>query len=231
MSDVIYDGQLQCPCCEEIHVNFLQAGKCSNCGCNYRHRIAWLFMQREMQVSKGMKMLYFTPDKSIAKKVKKWFPGKLKTSDFYRPKKMDYGIDMENIKELKDNTVDFILALNVLEYVTNDTKAMSELHRILKPKGLFLTSINISEGRSVKNKDDSKIRKNSRGVREHTKEYDATDRPRYAKRKYGLDIRDRLENAGFVVSIFSYGLEGDFNEFMKYDLKPEERIVCCSKRE
>jgi len=41
---------------------------------------------------------------------------------------------------LKDNSIDIILALDVLEHIDNDELAISELHRVLKPKGkLFIT--------------------------------------------------------------------------------------------
>ena len=218
-----------CPCCENTGVNFDQAGKCSVCASNYRHRLAWLYMQKEVKPKKGMNMLYFSPDKFIVKKIKEWFPGTCKTTDYYRPKKTDYGINMEDIREIKDNKIDFILALNVLEFVKDDIKGMGELCRILKPRGLFLTVIDINEGRSVEVDKDMKIRKNSRGFRETTEEYDAEARPRYAKRKYGLDVKDKLENAGFRVSIFSYGLSENIADFLKYDLRSEDRVVCCSK--
>lgn len=52
----------------------------------------------------------------------------------------DYFYDGENIP-LKDDSVDVILFLEVLEHVTNPDRLLPEIRRVLKPKGLIIFSV------------------------------------------------------------------------------------------
>lgn len=48
--------------------------------------------------------------------------------------------DIENL-EFKDNFFDFVLCIGVLEYLTDDNKALNEIFRVLKPGGYAILSV------------------------------------------------------------------------------------------
>ena len=53
---------------------------------------------------------------------------------------VDLKLDIQNI-DCDDNSYDLILSNHVLEHVLDDMKALNELYRILKPKGLAIITV------------------------------------------------------------------------------------------
>ena len=56
----------------------------------------------------------------------------------------DVILDITDIK-FKDNFFDVIICNHVLEHIIDDRKAMSELFRVLKPKGFAILEVPISK--------------------------------------------------------------------------------------
>jgi len=65
---------------------------------------------------------------------------KFKEIDIDPEKKPDYILDIENIYIIKNNSIDIIFCLDVLEHVKNPFNAIEEIKRILKKGGLFIGS-------------------------------------------------------------------------------------------
>lgn len=98
----------------------------------------------------------------------------------------DVGADITAIP-LPDASFDFILCHRVLEHVLDDTGAMRELHRILRPGGV----LNASVPQAVH--------------REHTAEWMAPDESHDGHvRQYGQDFKQRLESVGFEVRVIDW---------------------------
>jgi SAM-dependent methyltransferase len=98
----------------------------------------------------------------------------------------DIGADITAIP-LADKTCDFILCHRVLEHVLDDTGAMRELHRILRPGG----TLNMSVPQAVH--------------RQHTAEWLVPDESHdWHVRQYGQDLAARLESAGFSVRVITW---------------------------
>ena len=100
-----------------------------------------------------------------------------------------YKCDITNIG-FENNYFDFIMCNHVLEHVVDDSKAMSELYRVLKPGGTALLTVPLAKELY----EDYSIVKPERRV-EHFGQWDHV-------RKYNLEsFVKRLEMAGFSVTV------------------------------
>src|ERR1043165_2449432 len=108
---------------------------------------------------------------------------------------------------LTSDAADIVWCHHVLEQVPDDHQAMTELKRILKPRtGELILSAGIS-GNSA------------------TREFGKSDKSLSGNRRsYGLDLANRLSQAGFVVTQRSYGLTDD--ERTKYAIPNDHFYVC-----
>jgi SAM-dependent methyltransferase len=97
--------------------------------------------------------------------------------------------------DLPDNSFDIVLCSHVLEHVPEDRKAMQEIFRILKPGGWGLIQVPISGETTL---EDPTIT----DPRERERLYLQDDHVRL----YGMDLKDRLIQTGFVVEV-TYGRE------------------------
>ncbi len=93
--------------------------------------------------------------------------------------------------DLLDNQYDFILIWHVLEHIPNDLVAISEMYRILKPKGKLLVSVPLYPANNPKTYEDIAIERSEferiHGHDDHC-------------RSCGLDYYERFEKVGFKTS-------------------------------
>jgi ubiquinone/menaquinone biosynthesis C-methylase UbiE len=96
-------------------------------------------------------------------------------------------MDITNITYDSDS-FDIVYCSHVLEHVTNERTALSEIHRVLKSTGwsIILVPITCEETFENQNITDPAFRKEFFGQEDHV-------------RKYGRDFSKRLENAHFYV--------------------------------
>ena len=117
----------------------------------------------------------------------------------------------------KDDSFDCIVCYHVLEHVPDDSKAMSELLRVLKPGGWAILQVPIWA--EVTFEDDSIAR------RDFLKYYGHADHVR----RYGPDFRKRLESAGFKVTVDGYVRDLPREQVDRYGLLEGEDIYFCEK--
>ncbi len=115
---------------------------------------------------------------------------------------------------------DVIICLHVLEHVSNDTEAMIELFRILKPGGWAIVQVPIDKSRNITFEDPDITSPDDRA--RAFGQYDHV-------RLYGLDYRRKLANAGFPVTIDEYVKELPADVLDRYGLDPEENIYVLNK--
>jgi len=135
-----------CVCCGAKYITFLPAGiqkranaKCINCGSFERHRTLWHFLQKHGDIfNKPLKMLHVAPEKIYYHKFIS-----LKNIEYHpidlMPDRYAYGnktlqMDVTDLT-YTDNFFDVVICNHVLEHIPLDTKAMSEIFRVLKPNG------------------------------------------------------------------------------------------------
>ncbi len=66
----------------------------------------------------------------------------VKTADMFMGG-VDYKVDIQNMKEIEDESFDIWICFHVLEHVMDDRKALSELYRILKKDGIGILLVPI----------------------------------------------------------------------------------------
>jgi SAM-dependent methyltransferase len=184
-----------------------------------RHRLLWLYLQCETDFfSSPKKVLHFAPEQAFYKRFKKQPNLDYTTTDLESPL-ADVKADICNLP-FEDNSFDMILCNHVLEHIPDDTKAMQELYRILKPGGMGIFQIPQDMSRAVTFQDDSIT-----DPKERTLIFGQYDHVRV----YGRDYFDKLRSIGFTV------VEEDFihkltqEEVIKYCLAEGEIIPVCYK--
>ena len=128
-------------------------------------------------------------------------------------------MDITNII-LPDNQFDCIICYHVLEHISDDEKAMRELFRVLKPGGWAILQSPIDYMRDKTFEDSSVVL-----PRERERVFGQNDHVRI----YGLDYKDRLERAGFIVKCYNYVSELEDDAIKKYGLSKYENIYFCIK--
>lgn len=121
---------------------------CPNCGASDRERLYSFWIEREARLGRfnnSEKMLHFAPEQALSKKIKsmKIFR-EYKTADMAMPD-VDYQVDITHLP-FDSEIVDFFVCSHILEHVSDDRAAISELYRITKAGGRDLLMVPIIMG-------------------------------------------------------------------------------------
>lgn len=184
-----------------------------------RHRLLWLYLQNETNFfSDNISVLHFAPEQAFYTKFKKLKNLNYTTTDLNSPL-ADVKADICNLP-FEDDSYDVILCNHVLEHIPDDTKAMTELFRVMKPGGWGIFQIPQDIDREITFEDDSITDKSERarifGQYDHV-------------RVYGLDYFDKLRSAGFQVDAIDYTSILDPYLIDKYRLAQGELIPFVKK--
>lgn len=195
-----------------------QLGYCPRCNSKARHRRWWLFLQAETNLyTDRLRLLHVSPNYCMSRR-------------FIHFPNLDYvGVDLHhhrnilarmNLQEasLASDSFDAALCMHVLEHLPDDRAAMHELYRVLKPGGWAAVSTPIRLDQ--KTFEDPTIT----DPREREKAFGETVHVRY----YGYDLQDRLEEAGFTVSLH-LGNQVSVADQLTYGLRDDENIFLCTK--
>ncbi|MEM6904662.1 MAG: methyltransferase domain-containing protein [Pseudomonadota bacterium] len=161
---------------------------CPQCDSRPRHRLLKLWMDRELHLPEGARVLHFAAEPWV----RGWFEAQgatYQTADLND--KFDLQLNLEAL-DLADESVDLVMANHVLEHV-DDAKALAELYRVLAPGGLAVLTVPVVEGWDESYEDPDLTE-----AERHLRYGDPTH-----KRFYGRDIRDRIAAAGFKLSMYT----------------------------
>ena len=184
-----------------------------------RHRLLWLYLKNETEFfNKNLKVLHFAPEQAFYKRFRKLKNLDYTTTDLNSPL-ADIKADICDLP-FADKAFDFILCNHVLEHIPDDTKAMSELYRILKPGGTAILQIPQELDRAETFHDDSIT-----DPKERAKIFGQYDHVRV----YGRDYFDKLRDIGFKVNEVDYTSELSEAEIDKFRLAKGEIIPVCYK--
>jgi predicted SAM-dependent methyltransferase len=185
-----------------------------------RHRLLWLYLKNETDFfTKKHKVLHFAPEQAFYKRFRKMKNLEYITTDLESPL-ADIKADICNLP-FEDNEFDVILCNHVLEHIPNDTKAMQELFRVLKPKGMAILQIPQDLSREHTFEDDSITDRKERA--EIFGQYDHV-------RVYGRDYFNKLRAIGFDVKETDYTTVLSESDISKYCLAKDEVIPICYKK-
>ncbi|WP_435313721.1 class I SAM-dependent methyltransferase [Cellulophaga fucicola] len=184
-----------------------------------RHRLLWLYLQNETDFfSTELKVLHFAPEQAFYKRFRKMKNLEYTTTDLESPL-ADVKADICDLP-FKDNTYDVIFCNHVLEHIPDDTKAMQEMYRILKPGGWGIFQIPQELDRETTFEDntitDRKERARIFGQYDHV-------------RIYGRDYFNKLRSIGFTVQEVDYTSTLQKEEVTKYCLAKGEIIPVVKK--
>ena len=117
--------------------------------------------------------------------------------------------------DFKDECFDLIICNHVLEHIEDDKSALNEIYRVLKYNGISFLQVPINLKREKTFEDPSIKSKIER--EEFYGQYDHV-------REYGLDFKDRVEQAGFKVEMLNYSTKISKDLIIKYGLLKNDLI-------
>jgi len=170
------------------------AYQCPHCGATDRDRLFALYLSRRLPKSFALqanyKLLDIAPSRPLADFIRRKFSIRYRTADRFM-KNVDDRVDITAMTAYANGSFDAFICSHVLEHVQDDSKAMLELFRVLKPGGWGIAMVPI-------NLTFKEIRENAAY---------ATDEERWKYFGQGDHVRvysrdgfvTRLEKAGFVV--------------------------------
>ena len=119
-----------------------------------RHRLIWLYLKKETDFFQTpSKVLHMAPEKAFISRLKKLPHLDYISCDLESPL-ADIKADICALP-FEDCSFDWVLCNHVLEHITNDTKAMQELYRVLKPGGKALLQVPLNPKRNTTFQDNS----------------------------------------------------------------------------
>ncbi len=179
-----------------------------------RHRLLWLYLKNETNFfSENLKVLHFAPEQCFLKRFRKLNNLDYTTTDLVSPI-ADVKADICNLP-FEDNSYDVILCNHVLEHIPDDTKAIQELYRVMKPSGYGIFQIPQDLNREATFEDDTITDKADRA-----KIFGQYDHVRI----YGRDYFEKLRSIGFKVEEIDYTAQLNDADIDKYRLAKGEII-------
>jgi len=179
-----------------------------------RHRLLWLYLDKETDfLNSNLKVLHVAPEQVFYKKFKK-----LKNWEYFT---FDLNSPIADIKgdltstNFKNESFDLIICNHVLEHIEDDKLALNEIYRILKYNGISILQVPMNVKRKNTFEDSSIKSKNQR--EKYFGQYDHV-------REYGLDFKDRVEQAGFEVEMINYSTKISQDLVIKYGLMKDDLI-------
>ncbi|MEL6484342.1 MAG: methyltransferase domain-containing protein [Bacteroidota bacterium] len=184
-----------------------------------RHRLLWLFLQNNTKFfTESIKLLHFAPEQAFYKRFRKQANLDYVTTDLNSPL-ADVKADICKLP-FENDAFDVILCNHVLEHIPDDTQAMKELFRVLRPGGWGVFQIPQDVKREKTFEDDTITDKKERarifGQYDHV-------------RIYGLDYFDKLRSIGFIVEAVDYTAQLSPEEINQYRLAQGELIPFVKK--
>ena len=186
-----------------------------------RHRLMWLFLKDNTNfftAAKKLKVLHIAPEQCFLDIFRKQQNLNYITSDLESPI-ADVKADICDLP-FKENEFDVVFCNHVLEHISNDTKAMQELYRVLKPGGFGIFQIPQDLSKAITFADntitDRKERAKLFGQYDHV-------------RVYGRDYFDKLRSIGFKVDEVDYTKKITLEKIEEFCLMQNEILPVCYK--
>jgi SAM-dependent methyltransferase len=216
---------VRCPCCGGRFSKFLPGGRnnrsnaeCPGCGCLERHRLLWLYLvNRTPLLTSRLRLLHLAPERVIQRRLLA-LPNLVYVSADLDSRLAAVTLDILALP-FPNASFDVILCNHVLEHVPDDTRALSELHRVLRPGGWGIFQVPLDPSRDTfedPSVSDPQERTRLFGQEDHV-------------RSYGRDYQSRLEQAGFAVTTDPYVRELPQDEARYFGLMASEDVYLCKR--
>ncbi len=186
-----------------------------------RHRLMWLFLRDETDFftsAEKLKVLHIAPEQCFLDIFRKQKNIEYTTSDLESPI-ADVKADICDLP-FKDNEFDVVFCNHVLEHITDDTKAMQELFRVIKKVGLVFFRFLKTYLEEITFEDDSIT-----DQKERAKIFGQYDHVRV----YGRDYFNKLRSIGFRVDEIDYTKKIAPEKLERFCLMKNEILPVCYK--
>ena len=214
-----------CPLCASSLRRFFPAGlesrpeaRCPVCNSLERHRLFRIACERYTDLFDGKpkRLLHIAPEEGLAKLLIALPNLDYVSADLEDPRAM-VQMDITDI-HYPNNTFDLILCSHVLEHVPDDRKALREFHRVLSDNGWCGIQIPVTDSVTFEDPSitDPEERLRVFGQRDHV-------------RRYGPDVQERMEEAGFAVQTITTETLVSPEEAIRFGLMKEDRLYLCRK--
>lgn len=194
-------------------------GGCPICGSSDRERYVYHVLNNytDFFSTTHHQVLHFAPEVMLSKKLRAHGDGYISAD--ITPGKADIVSDITHI-QFCDARFDYIICNHVMEHISDERKAFSELRRCLRPGGTLVLTVPICwEQQTVEyshvNTDEERIK--YYGQKDHV-------------RLYGNDIVERIEAYGFDVSLYQCERILDRNESIKMGFFWKDSVLLCSPK-
>jgi Methyltransferase domain len=193
---------------------------CPRCMSNARERLAYLYLKdRTSLFQSSARLLHIAPEPQLARVFKRSPNLKYVSADLFEPGVM-IRFDIQKTP-FRDQTFDVVICNHVMEHVPNDSVAMAEIRRILKPDGWAMLQVPIALALDRTIEDPTAITDEQRierfGQEDHVRLY---SRPDYIA---------RLQAVGFSVRAESYPVTLGTEKIQRFGLVEEEEVFMCYK--
>lgn len=221
----------ECPVCGTKRRKFLPYGYvtsrdnalCPNCLSLERHRLLWLWLQRESDLfDRRPRLLHVAPEVCLMRHLRKAYKGHEEdyvTADLESPL-ADLHFDIQHIP-LADESFDVVFCNHIMEHVEDDLQAMREIRRVMRRGGGWGVILSPVELEREKTFEDDSIT----DPEERTRIFGQYDH----RRVYGCDYADRLREVGFEVEDLDYAAMLTAEERERYAL-PKDHLYIVRKR-
>ncbi len=220
----------RCPVCGTRRRKFLPYGYvvsradalCPRCLSLERHRLLWLWLQRESGLFEQLpRLLHVAPEVCLMRHLTRAYshrPADYVTADLESPL-ADLHFDIQSIP-LEDESFDVIFCNHILEHVADDRLALKEMYRVMRRGGWGVMLSPVDLDRAETFEDDTIT-----DPKERTRIFGQYDH----RRIYGRDYADRLRSAGFEVEDIDYASHLTEQERRLYAL-PADHLYVVRKR-
>ncbi len=167
---------------------------CPQCYSLDRERLYAWYLKESVNLAPEQSMLDFAPSAGLSKWIKANYRCNYVTADLFM-ENVDVKADIEDMRVFGPGSFDFVICSHVMEHVSNDVKAMSEIHRVLKNGGRAIMMTPILRNFDRVDEDPS-----CNDVGERWRRFGQDDHVRLYSQKVFLE---RLRLAGFSVEIIT----------------------------
>lgn len=194
---------------------------CPNCYSSDRDRLYALYLHKIIQKnSSKLRIIEFAPSYCLTRYIKLTNKFEHRSADLYM-KNVDDNIDITDLNIYKDNLFDCFICSHVLEHVLDDTKALSELYRVLKPDGwgIIMAPVNIKIEKTYE--DETIVTSEERwkhfGQDDHVRVYSKSD------------FKKRITDAGFELQECDKSFF-EIDDFEKYGITNKSVLYIAHKK-
>lgn len=207
------------------NINIVGAGKrrggCAVCGSSDRARFVYYVMNNFTRIFDGnvYDVLHFAPENAISNKLRTMNSSHYISGDI-ESGRADVIADITKL-QFEDNQFDYIICNHVMEHISAEQKAFSEIKRCLQAEGVLIFTAPVCwTQKTYENK-------NITSDQDRIKYYGQKDHVRL----YGNDIVERIEKYGFEVQLLRCNEICNEEERKRLGFLRDDTVLLCKKRD